>query len=325
MKKVYGVLCGMLCLGLVACGGSAAPELAEESVTLEYGENPYEDVQLESIIKDYDKIKEDYEFSVVLKQEEEEIKAESINEDQLLAVGDYTLEIKYGENVEPLQLPVKVEDTTAPEFKDFKDKVSVEYGYKKDLAKLFQAEDLSDVNVRIDGEVNVEKAGDYPVKVIAEDVNGNKTEKECTITVKEKPKAQSNNNAAGGSTASKPSSGTSGNSGSSGSGSTGSSGSTSSSGTASGSSSASGSTSSGSSSSGSSSSGGTQACYVPDDQIGNSGKIFATEQEAYEYGKQYQSENEYTVSRYFYGSIFDTCNNIVGYGVDFIYYDTPIE
>ena len=52
---------------------------------------------------------------------------------------------------------------------------------------------------------------------------------------------------------------------------------------------------------------------------------FATEQEAYEYGKQYQSENEYTVSRFTYGPMFDTCNNIVGYTVEFDYWKTPIE
>src|SRR5699024_1502879 len=112
----------------------------------------------------------------------------SITEDALLQVGEYTLKINYAEETEPLSLPVTIKDTVAPEFKDFKEKVSVDYGYDKDLTKLFSAEDLADVVIRIDGEVDTKKAGDYKITVIAEDASGNQTEKDCTITVKEKPK-----------------------------------------------------------------------------------------------------------------------------------------
>ena len=311
MKKVkHGIICTVLFL-LAACSGTAAPTLKEKSVTLEYGQNPYIDIQLESLLENYDDVKEQYQFSLSLfNADEEEIKEDRITEDALLQVGEYMLLINYAEDTEPLQLPVTIKDTIAPEFKDFKEKVSVDYGYDKDLAKLFSAEDLAEVTIRIDGKVDTDKAGDYKVKVIAEDANGNKTEKECTITVKEKPKASnsssSNSNAvssgssgSGSSSASKPS----GNSGSS-----------------SGANSTSGGSSSGSGNSSTGTSGNNQqACVVPDNQIGNSGMVFATEQEAYEWGAAYQLEHCVTICSFGYGAMYDTCNNIVGYTVDFNY------
>ena len=189
MKKLLkGILTSAVLLSVTACGGPSVPELKEESLTLEYGQDPY-DLQLVDLLENYDEIKDKYPFSIALfDAKDQEIKEESITEDALLQVGEYMLLINYAEDTEPLQLPVTIKDTIAPEFKDFKEKVSVDYGYDKDLAKLFSAEDLAEVTIRIDGKVDTDKVGDYKVKVIAEDANGNKTEKECTITVKEKPR-----------------------------------------------------------------------------------------------------------------------------------------
>ena len=312
MKKVkHGIICTVLFL-LAACSGTAAPTLKEKSVTLEYGQNPYIDIQLESLLENYDDVKEQYQFSLSLfNDEDEEIKEDSITDDALLQVGEYTLTIDYADDEAPLQLSVTIKDTVAPEFKDFKEKVSVDYGYDKDLTKLFSAEDLADVVIRIDGEVDTKKAGDYKVTVIAEDASGNQTEKDCTITVKEKPKTSNNSSSnnsvvssgtsgSGSSAASKPSDN-------------------------SGSSSGSGNTSSGSSSGSGNSSTGTsgnnqQACVVPDGQIGNSGKVFATREEAHEWGAAYQLEHSDELSRYWVGEVFDTCNNIKGYTVGFGYW-----
>ena len=306
MKKLLkGILANAVLLSVTACGGPSVPELKEESLTLEYGQDPY-DLQLNDLLENYDGIKEEYQFSLSLfNADEEEIKEDS-TEDALLQVGEYTLKINYAEETEPLSLPVTIKDTVAPEFKDFKEKVSVDYGYDKDLTKLFSAEDLADVVIRIDGEVDTKKAGDYKITVIAEDASGNQTEKDCTITVKEKPKksnSSSSNNSvvssgtsgSGSSAASKPS----GNSGSS---------------------SGSNSTSGGSSGSSSSSGGNDKSCVVPDGQIGNSGKVFATREEAHEWGAAYQLEHSDELSRYWVGEVFDTCNNIKGYTVGFGYW-----
>lgn len=308
MKKLLkGILTSAVLLSVTACGGPSVPELKEESLTLEYGQDPY-DLSMKDLLENYDDVKEQYQFSLSLfNDENEEIKEDSQLEDALLQVGEYTLKINYADDEAPLQLPVTIKDTVAPEFKDFKEKVSVDYGYDKDLTKLFSAEDMADVTIRIDGEVDTKKAGDYKVTVIAEDASGNQTEKECTITVKEKPKASnsssSNSNAvSSGSSGSGSSSATrpSGNSGSS---------------------SGSNSTSGGSSSSsGSSSSGDDQPkCYLPDNQIGNSGKLFDTKESAYNYGEEFALNNELDVRRYFVIEVYDTCNNFMGWTVDFEY------
>lgn len=314
MKKLLtGIACGVVCLGIMGCSNATTVELKEESLTLEYGQDPYKDIELKNVIKDYDNIKKDHTFTLSLTKDDKEMKEEDITEDHLLEVGEYVLYISYEKNVTPLELPVTIKDTKAPEFKDFKEKVSIDYGYEKDLSSLFDATDLAEVKISIDGDVNVKKAGDYKIKVIAEDASGNKTEKECTISVKAKPKEEST---------------TTSNSNSSSSGSTNSS--STSSGNVSSNTNKKPSSSNGnqSSSSNSSNSGGSstgtsgsnqQSCVVPNNQIGNSGMVFATEQEAYEWGAAYQLEHCDTICSFGYGAMYDTCNNIVGYTVGFNY------
>lgn len=304
MKKLLkGIFTSAVLLSVTACGGAATPELKEESLTLEYGQDPY-DLQLVDLLENYDEIKDEYPFSIALfDAKDQEIKEDLITEDVLLQVGEYTLKINYAEDTEPLQLSVTIKDTVAPEFKDFKGKVSVDYGYDKDLTKLFSAEDMADVTIRIDGEVDTKKAGDYKVTVIAEDASGNQTEKECTITVKEKPKASnsssSNSNAvssgssgSGSSSASKPS----GNSGSS---------------------SGANSTSGGSSGSSSSDGNDHQSCTIhPNSLMGNTNTKFphndAGYSEAWEWANKVWNDTNsewYKYSAFEVGSAFDTCGN----------------
>ena len=303
MKKVkHGIICTVLFL-LAACSGTAAPTLKEKSVTLEYGQNPYIDIQLESLLENYDDVKEQYQFSLSLfNDEDEEIKEDSITDDALLQVGEYTLSIDYADDEAPLQLSVTIKDTVAPEFKDFKEKVSVDYGYDKDLTKLFSAEDLADVVIRIDGEVDTKKAGDYKVTVIAEDASGNQTEKDCTITIKEKPKTSnasssssavsSGSSGSGSSAASKPSGNSSSSSGSN-------------------------STSGGSSGSSSSDGNDHQSCTIhPNSLMGNTNTKFphndAGYSEAWEWANKVWNDTNsewYKYSAFEVGSAFDTCGN----------------
>ena len=312
-KRLCGILCGLLFF-ITACS-STTIELKEKTMTLEYGQDPYKDIDLKNVIKDYDNIKKDHTFTLSLTKDDKEMKEEDITEDHLLDVGEYVLHISYEKNVTPLELPIEVKDTVAPEFKDFKDKVSIDYGYSKDLAALFSATDLAEVKISIDGDVNVKKAGDYKVKVIAEDANGNKTEKSCTITVKSKPKEEST---------------TTSNSNSS------SSGSTNSSSTSSGNvssntnkkpstSNGNQSSSSSSSNSGSSSGSGSNkpACTIPSNQYGNSGMKFSTKEEAHAWATAYIENDDKNgagnIVSYTVVHMFDTCNNVVGYTVEFTY------
>lgn len=303
MKKLLkGILTSAVLLSVTACGGPSVPELKEESLTLEYGQDPY-DLQLVDLLENYEEIKDEYQFSLsVFNAEDEEIKEDSITEDVLLQVGEYTLTIDYADDEAPLQLSIAIKDTVAPEFKDFKEKVSVDYGYDKDLTKLFSAEDLADVVIRIDGEVDTKKAGDYKVTVIAEDASGNQTEKDCTITIKEKPKTSnasssssavsSGSSGSGSSAASKPSGNSSSSSGSN-------------------------STSGGSSGSSSSDGNDHQSCTIhPNSLMGNTNTKFphndAGYSEAWEWANKVWNDTNsewYKYSAFEVGSAFDTCGN----------------
>ena len=298
MKKVkHGIICTVLFL-LAACSGTAAPTLKEKSVTLEYGQNPYIDIQLENLLENYDDVKEQYQFSLSLfNADEEEIKEDSITDDALLQVGEYTLSIDYADDEAPLQLSVTIKDTVAPEFKDFKEKVSVDYGYDKDLTKLFSAEDLADVAIRIDGAVDTKKAGDYKVTVIAEDTSGNQTESECTITVKEKAADRSSSENAAtsakviGSDGSDPSKE---------------------------------SADPPSSDVGSEPLDHDQAkCVILEDQIGNTGKILTTQEEAIAWAENHiradDAGGDGNITSYSYGGVHDSCGNLIGYTVGFTY------
>lgn len=317
MKRIKIILCSLLCVSLVGCSKSTVPTLAKESLTLEYGENPFEEAKLEDLLENYDDIKKEYQFSMSLfSEKDEEITADSISDDDILSVGKYNLIIQYTDDKEPLQLPITIKDTKAPEFKDFKEKVSVDYGYSKDPTALFSATDLADVKISIDGDVNVKKAGNYKVKVTAEDANGNKTEKDCTITVKAKPKKESTSTA--NSSASSNTGSTSSN-------------------VASSSKPATNSTnkkpatnggqssSNSSSNTGASSNSGTSkpACTIPDNQYDNSGMKFATKEEAHAWAKSYIKDNEENgpdnIVSYSVSPVVDTCDNIVGYTVGFNY------
>lgn len=314
MKRIKIILCLLLCISLAGCSKSTVPTLAIESLTLEYGENPFEEAKLEDLLENYDDIKEQYQFSLSLvSDDDEEITADSISGDEIFAVGKYTLIIDYSDDKEPLQLPAEIKDTIAPEFKDFKDKVSIDYGYAKDLTDLFSATDLADVTISVDGEVNTKKAGDYEVTIIAEDAHGNKTEKDCTITVKSKQKEESTTSSSSSSSGSTNSSNTS-------------SGSSSSNANKKPSTSNGGSSSSSSSSSSGSSSGNSSskpACTLPSNQYGNSGMRFDTREEAHAWATSYiENDEKYGADNIVsYGVIqmFDTCDNVVGYTVHFNY------
>ena len=300
MKRMKIILCSLLCISLAGCNKSTVPTLAIESLTLEYGEDLFEEAKLVDVLENYDDIKEQYQFSSSLVSDEtKKITADNISDDEILAVGEYTLIIDYADDEEPLRLPVEIKDTIAPEFTNFEDELSIDYGFSKDLASLFSATDLAETKISIDGNVNTMKAGSYEVKVIAEDASGNKNEKNCTITVKKKPQT-ANSSPSGNSSITSYGSLTS---------------------KSSDTSDDSFSSSSGPNvkGNGSSPSGNDQSCVVPNGQIGNSKKIFDTKNEAYEYGETEQLNHESSIRRYFVIEVYDTCNNFIGWTVDFEY------
>ena len=98
------------------------------------------------------------------------------------------------------ELKIKVEDTKMPVINGIKDK-EIMVSDKIDLKEGIEAMDDIDgkLDFKIEGNVDTNKAGTYEIKVIAEDLNGNKTEEKFKVVVKEKPKetpkpSTSNNN-----------------------------------------------------------------------------------------------------------------------------------
>ena len=96
---------------------------------------------------------------------------------------------------------LEIKDTKSPVIELKKEKVEITEGDKFDpVSNIASVKDVIDGDIKksddkkltkngylIDSSVDTKKAGSYKVKIVAYDVNGNKTEKEYAVTVKEKP------------------------------------------------------------------------------------------------------------------------------------------
>lgn len=101
---------------------------------------------------------------------------------ELLEVGTYKLSMKYKDK--ELQFQIKVEDTKKPEFKTVPEKITLEQNSKDvDLKKFFEAEDLSKVEITIDGDYDLSQIGNYELEVIATDQYKNKTSKNFILEI----------------------------------------------------------------------------------------------------------------------------------------------
>ena len=104
---------------------------------------------------------------------------------------------------------LEIKDTKSPVIELKKEKVEITEGDKFDpLSNIASVKDVIDGDIKksddkkltkngylIDSSVDTKKAGSYKVKIVAYDVNGNKTEKEYAVTVKEKPEEPKPNQA----------------------------------------------------------------------------------------------------------------------------------
>ena len=101
-----------------------------------------------------------------------------------LPVGEYVFKLIYHDETE--EINVTIQDTTAPEFIKFSNVVTFQIGDKVILNQIFNAADQSKVIITVEGFVNFNQIGEYPVKFIATDEYGNKTVKDCLIKIAEK-------------------------------------------------------------------------------------------------------------------------------------------
>ena len=198
-------------------------------------------------------------------------------------------------------LKVTVKDTKKPVIKLKKEKVEITAGDKFNAASNIESvKDPVDGDIKksedkkltkngyiITSDVNIKKAGSYTVKVTAYDVNGNKAESSYKVTVKKKPQEQAptqNNNQTSGNgytsnqgSYNKPATGNTG------------------------------------SNKKPTQSKPQQTCkagVIHPNAMGNSGKLFNSEQEAIDYGNM-MSEKDASIISFSYGVVFDYCDNVI--------------
>ncbi len=198
-------------------------------------------------------------------------------------------------------IKVSVKDTKKPVIKLKKEKLEITAGDKFDAASNIESvKDPVDGDIKksedkkltkngyiITSDVNAKKAGSYTVKVTAYDVNGNKAESSYKVTVKKKPQEQAptqNNNQSSGNgytsnqgSYNKPSAGNAG------------------------------------SNKKPTQSKPQQTCkagVIHPNSMGNSSKLFNSEQEAINYGNKIDKENSNIIG-FCYSQVFDYCGNVM--------------
>ena len=199
MKKLMKSLLSMaLILSVAACSSPADNlQLEVTEITVEYGDV----LSLEP--KEYlaedtnEDVLKDTKVEVFAVEDDQKAEETLETDGSDLEVGNYILSLSYNDETE--EVNVTVEDTTAPEFVDFNETVTFVQGESTDLTQLFKTNDLSAVEVTVEGNVDFNTAGTYTVKVVAKDEYDNSTEKDCNIVITEKEVAANTPNTSGGS------------------------------------------------------------------------------------------------------------------------------
>ena len=291
MKKI--IYLAALVMFMTACS-SDLKVTVKDNLELEYGD------QLDHSLL-FDKEQSDEGVTV---KEVKNFDAKKTGEQEIIVVfGD-------SEKTKEETIKISIKDTKKPVIKLKKEKVEITAGDKFDAASniesvkdpvdgdLEKSEDkkLTKNGYLITSDVNAKKAGSYTVKVTAYDVNGNKAESSYKVTVKKKPQEQTptqNNNQSSGNgytsnqgSYNKPATGNTG------------------------------------SNKKPTQSKPQQTCkagYVHPNQIGNSGKIFNSKQEAINYGNM-MSEKDPSIVSFSYAQLSDDCDNLLNkWDVNFNY------
>lgn len=297
MKNLKKLISLFAIVMLAACG-SKLDVAIKENIELEYGQ------EVDHALL-FDKDKSETNLTV---KEVKNYDNKRLGEQEITVV--FALEDKVQEE----KVKVNVKDTNAPEIKLKKDKLDIAEGDKFDpVSNIASVKDPVDGDIKksndqkltkngyiVTSEVDTKKVKDgYKVKITAYDVNGNKAEKTYTVNVKAKPEEPAQSTAQSTYTAPAQSSGGTGYTAPATGGNT-----------------------------------GTytpqpqpqeppKTCTVPDSEIGNSGMLFATEAEAFAWAEEEirkdQESGELKYGPYTVGGSFDTCDNLIGYSVDFTY------
>lgn len=106
-------------------------------------------------------------------------------EDKVYKIGEYTGTISFRD--ETLKVKLVVKDTKSPVIEGYKDIEMLAYEIEPNLLEGITAHDNSgeEIEVKLEGEYDTEKKGEYTLSYIAIDSSGNKTSKNFKLIVKE--------------------------------------------------------------------------------------------------------------------------------------------
>ncbi len=296
MKKSKKIIYLAVSVMLLAACGSSLKVTVKENAVLEYGEKP------------------DYSLLFDKDNSDEGVTVKEVKNFDNKKIGEQEITVIFtnaDEKTKEETLKVTVKDTKKPEIKLKKDKLEITEDDKFDaVANIESVKDPLDGDIKksddkkltkngylIASDVDAKKAGSYTVKITAFDLNGNKAESSYKVSVKAKPQepevqqpvnqtpTQTNTN-----------NGYSNNQ----------------NGSSAGSSKKPATNNTGSSNQGTQSKPQQtcQAGYIHPNQIGESGKIFNTEQEAIDYGNM-MSEKDSSIVSFSYAQLSDDCDNLL--------------
>lgn len=177
-KTLMSILCIILLSGCAVAGvmlyedyNRIPVELKQNEFLYEYGDS------IPNKINDY--------FRVTEKSKLDDCTLKlNIPDTKIIETGNYKGKLTF--RGQSISFKIKVQDTTAPEFIEFKDGVQIELNQSKEqLLQYYKAEDLSSSTVDIDdSKVNYANAGRYPITVKAADIHNNQVSREATVEIK---------------------------------------------------------------------------------------------------------------------------------------------
>lgn len=121
------------------------------------------------------------------------------NNSDMVEVGKYSINISYKKISKDVQ--IEVVDTISPEFTKFQEVIEmVQTTEEVDLTSHFEATDLSEVVLKVEGEYNLNEVGEYTLNIVATDSSENTSKREFVLKIlkneipKEEPKKENNKN-----------------------------------------------------------------------------------------------------------------------------------
>lgn len=187
MKKKICVVAGvLLLLGIIisiVIFNKQTLKLKENVFTFELGDKvsftpkDFLDEATSKKIKENAELKFKNEYLVSIDNNE----LKTIDSDYL-KVGIYEILLNYEEKT--VSFEIKVEDTTPPEFIDFKEEIVLEQNAKDvDLTTFYDAEDLSGVSIVVESDYDITKIGEYNATIKAVDSYKNVLSKQAKIKI----------------------------------------------------------------------------------------------------------------------------------------------